>query len=218
MQWNVTADRIKSVEFFKMFIDVGMGKPLLYQGAIAFGESHDSGTEVLKVFIPAPHPDILYEEIARFHQTKFRERLFFHRFNKEDIIEMVQSYCQRGLPLIDIFDESIAKIEGLTIFQMACYQHACRIPHGETRSYAWLAERIKKFGAERAVGGAMRTNPFPLFIPCHRIVKKDGKIGGFMGEKAPDSWQISIKRSLLEVEGLHQQPSLFSFNYDVAIQ
>lgn len=72
----------------------------------------------------------------------------------------------------------------------------CReIPRGETRSYGDLAEAIGKPGATRAVGSALRRNPVPLLIPCHRVVRKDGVIGQFnMG--GPE-----VKLRLLQLEG-----------------
>jgi O-6-methylguanine DNA methyltransferase len=164
----------------------------------------------LRIITPAPSTHLLYSEISRIHASKLRERLFFLNHSKAELMQKLQGFCQQGLPLPDLFDEKIARLEGLTVFQLASYQQACRIPHGETRSYAWLAERLKKYGAERAVGGAMRSNPFPLLIPCHRVVKKDGNLGGFMGATNPDGWQLGLKKTLLEIESLHNQPSLFA--------
>ncbi len=55
------------------------------------------------------------------------------------------------------------------------------IPLGETRTYAWVAKAIGKPGAVRAVGTALRKNPFPLIIPCHRVVKSNGHLGKYAG-------------------------------------
>ncbi len=70
---------------------------------------------------------------------------------------------------------------------------------GELTNYSELAENINS-KAYRAVGGVLKNNPLPLIIPCHRVIKKNGKIGGFMG-KMNKEWQIQLKRSLLEIEG-----------------
>ena len=67
------------------------------------------------------------------------------------------------------------------------------IPYGETRSYIWLAEQLGKMGAVRAVGQALARNPLPIIIPCHRVVAKDGQLGGFTGG-------MEIKRQLLYLE------------------
>ena len=62
-----------------------------------------------------------------------------------------------------------------------------------------LAAKINS-KAYRAVGGVLRNNPLPLIIPCHRVIKQDGKLGGFMGKMDKD-WQTNLKRSLLKIEG-----------------
>ncbi|MEW6057579.1 MAG: methylated-DNA--[protein]-cysteine S-methyltransferase [Bdellovibrionota bacterium] len=210
MQWNTQSDPVRSIEFYRMFVQSNLGKMQVYQGAIVFGQPRDHGCEVLKILTPTPNPQELYDSLSKLHSSRLRERLVFLEWDRSEVISAVQGFCQQGLPLPEVFDETVARLEGLTVFQLACYQQTCRIPHGETRSYAWLAERLKKFGAERAVGGAMKSNPFPLLIPCHRVVKKDGNLGGFMGATCPESWQLGLKKTLLEIEGLHQQPSLFS--------
>jgi len=201
---------IQSVEFYQMFLENSFGKRMVYHGAVVFGASPKRGCEVLRVLTPMPNPTELHEALAALHAKPLRERLRFLEWDRKRVVSAIQALCQQGLPLPGVFDEDLARLEGLSVFQLACYQQACLIPHGETRSYAWLAARLKKYGAERAVGGAMRSNPFPLFIPCHRVVKKDGNLGGYMGTKSPESWQIGLKKALLEMEGLHQQPSLFT--------
>ena len=217
MQWTAKSDPIRSIEFFKMFVQTGLGKMHVYQGAVLFGAPHERGCEVLRVITPTPSTEILYDLVSKAHISRLRERLIFLDWDKADVMASIQAFCQQGLPLPDVFDEGAARLEGLTVFQLACYQQTCRIPHGETRSYAWLAERLKKYGAERAVGGAMRANAFPLLIPCHRVVKKDGNLGGFMGTASPESWQLGVKKTLLEIEGLHQQPSLFALPSDLSV-
>ena len=70
---------------------------------------------------------------------------------------------------------------------------------GEPITYSGLAKKINS-KAYRAVGTVLKKNPLPLIIPCHRVIKKDGKIGFFMG-KTNEGWQIQLKRTLLEIEG-----------------
>lgn len=69
----------------------------------------------------------------------------------------------------------------LTTFQWQVLAATATIPLGETRSYTWVAQKIGKPQAVRAVGQALRRNPFPLIIPCHRVIKKDGSVGGYAG-------------------------------------
>ena len=81
---------------------------------------------------------------------------------------------------------------------------ACRdIPRGETRTYAWLAERASGSRASaRAAGRAMATNPVPVIIPCHRVVGSDGNLHGFGG-----SVGLPLKSKLLLMEGAISQPT-----------
>jgi methylated-DNA-[protein]-cysteine S-methyltransferase len=80
-------------------------------------------------------------------------------------------------------------------FDVDVYHTCRRIPYGRTRSYKQLAERVGRPGAARAVGNAMRTNSCPIVVPCHRVLKSDGSLGGF---NAPDG--INTKRRLLQME------------------
>jgi len=70
----------------------------------------------------------------------------------------------------------------LTPFQRQVLKAALEIPFGETRTYAWVAERIGNPKAVRAVGQALRKNPYPLVIPCHRVIKSDGSLGKYVGK------------------------------------
>ncbi|TXT63232.1 MAG: putative Methylated-DNA--[protein]-cysteine S-methyltransferase [Promethearchaeota archaeon] len=72
------------------------------------------------------------------------------------------------------------------------------LTYGKTASYSDIGKKINS-KAYQAIGNIMRNNPFPLVIPCHRVVRKNGQVGGFMG-KVKDSWQIELKKSLLEME------------------
>ena len=82
-----------------------------------------------------------------------------------------------------------------TPFQQRVWRVISSIPWGETRSYAWLAAKIGKPKACRAVANACGRNPVPIIIPCHRVIASDGSIGGF-------SCGIGMKRKLIELEGI----------------
>jgi O-6-methylguanine DNA methyltransferase len=73
---------------------------------------------------------------------------------------------------------------------------ACRtIPWGETRSYAWLAAEAGRPGAPRAAGRAMAINRVAMLVPCHRVIRSDGSLGGFGGPEG-----LEVKRKLLAAE------------------
>jgi AraC family transcriptional regulator of adaptative response/methylated-DNA-[protein]-cysteine methyltransferase len=89
-------------------------------------------------------------------------------------------------------------IEG-TAFQMRVWEALRQVPSGSTLTYSQLAERIGASRAVRAVGSACAANPVALVVPCHRIVRRDGTLGGYR-------WGIDVKEFLLEVESVHRHP------------
>ena len=87
-------------------------------------------------------------------------------------------------------------LRGLTPFEQSVLQTALRIPRGEVRPYNWIARRIGRPQAVRAVGTALAHNPIPFLIPCHRVVRADGVIGNY-GAGGP-----TAKRAILGWEGV----------------
>ncbi len=83
-------------------------------------------------------------------------------------------------------------LSGLTEFQRGVLEVTSRIPLGESLTYGQVAERLGRPKAARAVGQALGKNPFPLIIPCHRVVGSRS-IGGY-------SSGVELKRRLLEIE------------------
>jgi methylated-DNA-[protein]-cysteine S-methyltransferase len=81
-------------------------------------------------------------------------------------------------------------------FHRRVYAAARAILPGETLSYGALASRIGAEGAARAVGQALGRNPFPILVPCHRVLAASGKLGGFSAHGG-----IDTKRRLLAIEG-----------------
>ncbi|MEO0033208.1 MAG: hypothetical protein RIS94_2966 [Pseudomonadota bacterium] len=80
-----------------------------------------------------------------------------------------------------------------TAFQEAVWQELRRIPPGETRSYAQIAAAVGKPGAVRAAGSANGANHVAVLIPCHRVVRSDGSLGGY-------AWGLDVKQALLDRE------------------
>jgi methylated-DNA-[protein]-cysteine S-methyltransferase len=84
-------------------------------------------------------------------------------------------------------------LAGWSPFAKRVWRATARIPFGQARTYAWLADRLGGANFARAVGGALSTNPVPIIIPCHRVVGAHGALGGFTGG-------LHFKRWLLEHE------------------
>ncbi|OGC05035.1 hypothetical protein A2276_03710 [candidate division WOR-1 bacterium RIFOXYA12_FULL_43_27] len=66
-----------------------------------------------------------------------------------------------------------------TKFEEKVYKAVKKIPKGEVRSYEWVAKQIGRPKSVRAVGNALNKNPYAPIVPCHRVIRKDGSIGGF---------------------------------------
>ena len=84
-----------------------------------------------------------------------------------------------------------------TVFQTMVWNEIKKIPKGKTITYKELAIKIGKPKAYRAVANACAKNPLLEIIPCHRVIRSDGKMGNYMGEKG-----IERKKKLLEKEGI----------------
>jgi len=83
-----------------------------------------------------------------------------------------------------------------TSFRKKVYSAVRKIPYGKTESYRRVAVSIGSPGASRAVGTALKFNPVPLIIPCHRVIASNGSLGGFSGG-------LELKKKLLALEGAH---------------
>ena len=81
----------------------------------------------------------------------------------------------------------------MTLFEARVYKAVLSIPLGETRSYKWVAKKTGSARALRAVGQALKRNPYPLIIPCHRVIKSDKKIGGY-------AFGLKQKKLILQLE------------------
>jgi O-6-methylguanine DNA methyltransferase len=133
-----------------------------------------------------------------------------------DALTFQQSYAERygvtPLPM-DALPDSLARgidralrgegrtalrfdLRGLTPFEQDVLQTALRIPRGEVRPYSWIARRIGRPLAVRAVGTALANNPIPFLIPCHRVVRADGHLGEY------GAGGTSAKRAVLAWEGM----------------
>ena len=87
------------------------------------------------------------------------------------------------------------KLNG-TKFQISVWKEIKKIPKGQTKSYKDIALALKKPKSSRAVANACGKNPLLIEIPCHRVIRSDGKLGGYSGKGG-----INQKRKLLKEEG-----------------
>jgi len=92
-------------------------------------------------------------------------------------------------------------LRGIPAFERRVYEVARTLRPGETSTYGEIARKLGDPSASRAVGGALGRNPFPLVVPCHRVLAADGGLGGFSA-----SGGTALKRRLLQIEGARGLP------------
>lgn len=110
------------------------------------------------------------------------------------IILLIEDYFQGKKVKFNIpYDISV-----LPLFTQSVLKETKKIPYGSTITYSELAQKIGKPKACRAIGQALASNPLPIIIPCHRVIRKDGSLGGF---SAGFRW----KKLLLDIENKHNK-------------
>jgi methylated-DNA-[protein]-cysteine S-methyltransferase len=88
-------------------------------------------------------------------------------------------------------------LSGISPFQRRVLEETRKVPRGQVSTYAEIAKRIGQPKAVRAVGQALRRNPVPIVVPCHRVIASDGSLGGYGGEM-----RSKRKVQLLKLEGV----------------
>jgi methylated-DNA-[protein]-cysteine S-methyltransferase len=125
-----------------------------------------------------------------------------------ELVDSIRGYFYQGEPLGSFPWDRIDQSDW-TDFQKQVYQTISLIPHGQTRTYGWVAARLGNRSASRAVGQALRKNPLPILIPCHRV-QGCQSTGGFMGTDDPNRQEVQLKRKLISLEEEYESP-LFAF-------
>lgn len=141
------------------------------------------GNQLIRLLGPYRHKEQIEKIILDEFKSKIEENEFF-----DEIVNQLRQYfagkpvefnCTINLSRFSIFARKIL---------VACYS----IKPGKTISYSELAQKAGYPGAGRAVGNVMAQNPVPLIIPCHRVIRSDGGLGGYSGFGG-----ISLKKRLL---------------------
>jgi methylated-DNA-[protein]-cysteine S-methyltransferase len=149
-----------------------------------------AGTEyaLCRTQLPGPKPEKIKSLLLKnFHYSQLDKT--FLRTLQEQITAYFEGVCvnfSRDVPLV---------LDGFSSFGISVLT-ACRaIEFGQKITYGQLAKKSGRFHASRAVGSVLAKNPLPLIIPCHRVIRSDGKMGGF---SAPGG--IKLKERMLELE------------------
>jgi len=106
-------------------------------------------------------------------------------------VQALENYLRGANVDLSIFPVDLGN---RSAFEKATLEYVRQVPRGSVATYSELAEKVGRPRAARAVGNALRRNPVPLFVPCHRVVGVSG-LGGF-------SWGLDTKRKLLQLEGV----------------
>lgn len=138
--------------------------------------------------LPQPSPEAVRQLLGDLLETATLNDTAF-----SDLTARLRRYFE-GEPVI--FSDAL-DLEGASPFYCQVWQATRSIPSGEARSYAWLAREVGRPRASRAVGQALGRNPFPIVVPCHRVLGSDGGLCGFGGG-------LEMKRRFLELESPHR--------------
>lgn len=127
------------------------------------------------------------------------------------ILAIIETIRQHLSGCAAAYDEAILDFAGVGAWEASVYRAALAIRYGETRTYGALAASLGAPHGAQAVGRALGRNPWPIVIPCHRILAADGRTGGF---SAPGGAHTKLR--LLEIEGALGPASLPLFAGTIA--
>ena len=154
--------------------------------AIVWQET-DRGLRVCRIFLPDEQSSV--EDIV---QTAFPDSSHLSCPTITELGERIQDFL--GGEAVD-FGLDVIALENCSDFPKRVLLAVHKIPRGWVSTYGRIARSLQVAGATRAVGRALSRNPFPMIIPCHRIIKSNGELGGFGGG-------LRMKQALLELEGI----------------
>ena len=149
------------------------------------GVSPSSG-KIVRIGLPQDKREESIAEISNFYPH------FKLRDDYQEVAEKI-SKAYNG-ENVDFDGEKLEKSNFKTPFQRKVLLEVAKIPYGETRTYKNIADNLKTHGY-RAVGSAIGKNPFPIVIPCHRVVRSDLTIGDYRGGS-------EMKKEILKREGV----------------
>jgi len=133
--------------------------------------------------------DQTLKKVSLAHSEEFALQFYGNTHQKDEIIAWFTAYFQ-GSPIpfpLELFSDQLGAFSNRVLEQLQ------NITFGKTMSYSAIAKNVGSENGARAVGNACRENPFPFIIPCHRVIKTDGTLGGF-------AYGTPMKKELLNFE------------------
>jgi len=147
----------------------------------------DSGTTIVRIFLPDEN-----ERIDDLIRRSFPRAVRRSDRTMKQVMRSIQALAAgRDVAL----SEKILDMKACGEFQRRVLNQVMRIPKGKVSTYGRLAEKSRATRGARATGNALAMNPYPLIIPCHRVIRSDGSLGGFGGG-------LKMKKDLLLMEGI----------------
>lgn len=167
----------------------------IYKTKYGCGAAVESDRGLHRVLLPA------YSALEVEAEIEERYGKVASRFARLAACDLLESYF-RGTEVN--FSAFALDLEGYGAFERRVYEEAAKIPFGAAISYNELATRAGYPGAARAVGNALRKNRLLIAVPCHRVIRADGGLGGWSGA---DGW----KARLLEIEEIEISSEVRNF-------
>lgn len=176
-EFSARADGAGLIDVAYATVDSPLG-PLL-------AASTDRG--LVQLSYPRQDTDAMLERLAR----KISPRVFEAPARFDELRRELDEYFERRRREFELpLDWQLTRGFVCTVLKQTN-----RIPYGETRSYAEMAELVGSPRAFRAAGSALGANPIPIVVPCHRVLRSGGGLGGYGGG-------LDVKRKLLQIEGV----------------
>ncbi len=148
-----------------------------------------------EVFLPKPFKAEMFQELPKAVAVLENE-------SHPAVLQLIEYFSGKRFQFNLEFD-----LDGFTQFRKNVYEKTIQIPYGRTRSYSELAKAVGLPQGARAVARALSQNPIPIVIPCHRVIQKDGKLGGFSGGVTWKSALLDFERRHLENGGRNSETS-----------
>jgi methylated-DNA-[protein]-cysteine S-methyltransferase len=153
------------------------------------------------VFVAKTVKGIFFINLSKISEAGFQS-LLRKKFKKEPIrddekLKSVLNEMRNYFSGNQVNFKSLLDLRIGTVFQRKVWDKISKIPHGELRTYKWIASEIGNINAVRAVGNAVGKNPVPPIIPCHRVIRTDGKLGGFSSGIPLKKWLLKLEKSSL---------------------
>ena len=155
-------------------------------GAIRLGATPHG---IVRVALPNEDPDAVLEELARALSPRI---LHAHNPRLTSARRELDEYFAGDRRAFDVdLDWSLARR-----FRRDVLRATARIPYGQTSTYRAVATQAGSPRAVRAAGTAVATNPLPILVPCHRVVRSDGALGAYRGGSATKSQLLELEHAL----------------------